>query len=134
MEKTLVKTAIYTFITSFLLLTVLIPRSIIITDANGLSSDSAKTYPEFFFMILEYSITITFIIVINVFLIKLFNYYEKLLLSLAIGIIIGLIIVLSGSPIRDSIITSVLIFICFLIPSSIIHYLRKKRSQDLDDN
>jgi hypothetical protein len=60
-------------------------------------------------------------------------YYEKVLLSLAIGIILGLIMVLSGSPIRDSIISGFVMFICYLIPGSIIHYLRKKRSQESDD-
>jgi UDP-N-acetylmuramyl pentapeptide phosphotransferase/UDP-N-acetylglucosamine-1-phosphate transferase len=60
-------------------------------------------------------------------------YYEKVLLSLAIGIIIGIIMVLSGNPIRDSIIIGFVFFICYLIPSSIIHYLRRKRSQELDD-
>jgi uncharacterized membrane protein YjjP (DUF1212 family) len=60
-------------------------------------------------------------------------YYEKVLLSLAIGIILGLIMVLSGSPIRDSIISAFVMFICYLIPGSIIHYLRKKRSQESDD-
>jgi hypothetical protein len=60
-------------------------------------------------------------------------YYVKIFYSIAIGIIVGLIMVLSGSQIRDSLITGIVIFICFIIPSSIIHYLRKKQSQDLDD-
>ncbi|WEG13269.1 branched-chain amino acid ABC transporter substrate-binding protein [Pullulanibacillus sp. KACC 23026] len=60
-------------------------------------------------------------------------YYEKVGMSLAIGLIIGLIMRLSGSPTRDSLITGSVIFICVLIPSSIIHYLRKKQSQDFDD-
>lgn len=60
-------------------------------------------------------------------------YYEKVLISLAIGIIICIIMWLSHNPIRDSIITGFVFFVCYLIPGSIIHYLRKKRSQDLDD-
>lgn len=60
-------------------------------------------------------------------------YYEKVLLSLAIGIIMGIIMVLSGNPIRDSIIIGFVFFICYLIPGSIFYYLRKKRSQDLDE-
>ena len=128
------KTAIYSFITSFLLLLVSIDRIEHVRDAAGMYSGVETSYPDYFFMIFRYSIRITFIIVINVFLIKLFNYYKQVLFSLAIGIIIGLIMLLSGSPIRDSIIPGVLMSICFLIPSSIIHFLRKKRSQDLDDD
>ena len=60
-------------------------------------------------------------------------YYGKVLISLAIGIIIGLIMVLSGNQIHNSVIIGAVIFVCFLTPSTIIHYLRKKQSQDLDD-
>jgi hypothetical protein len=61
-------------------------------------------------------------------------YYEKVLISLAIGIIMYIIMWLFRSSIRDSIITGFVFFVCFLIPGSLIHYLRKKRLQDLDDD
>lgn len=70
MERTLVKTAIYSFITSFSLLLVLIDRVRSTTDVNGMTSGVETSYPDFFFMILKYSIIITFIIVIFVFLFK----------------------------------------------------------------
>ena len=61
------------------------------------------------------------------------SYYVKLFYSLAIGMIVGLIMVLSGSQVQDALITGSVIFICFLISGSLMHYLRKKHSQDLDD-
>ncbi len=70
MEKTLVKTAIYSFITSFSLLLVLIQRVRYTTDVNGMGSVEETSYPDFFFMILKYSIMATFIIVIFMFLYK----------------------------------------------------------------
>lgn len=70
MERTLVKTAIYSFITSFSLLLVLIQRVRMTTDVNGMVSAEETPYPEFFFMIIKYSIIITFIMVIFVFLYK----------------------------------------------------------------
>ena len=73
MEKILLKTATYTFIISFSLLLVLIPRTELTTDVNGMSSSEAYTYPEYFLMLLRYSIIITFIGVISCFLIK---YYK----------------------------------------------------------
>ena len=70
MERTLVKTAIYSFIISFSLLLVLIPRETYTTDLNGMTSLEGTPYSEFFFMILKYSIIITFIMGIFVFLYK----------------------------------------------------------------
>ena len=70
MERTLVKTAIYSFIISFSLLLVLIPRERYTTDFNGMTSVAGTPYSEFFFMILKYSIIITFIMGIYVFLCK----------------------------------------------------------------
>ncbi|MED4402055.1 hypothetical protein [Metabacillus fastidiosus] len=70
MEKTLVKTAIYSFITSFSLLLVLIQRVRYTTDVSGMGSVEETSYPDFFFMILKYSIITTFIIVIFMFLYK----------------------------------------------------------------
>ncbi|MGM9926512.1 MAG: hypothetical protein ACI35P_01045 [Bacillus sp. (in: firmicutes)] len=74
MEKILVKTAIYTCIVSFSLLFVFVPRTWLTTDVNGMSSSAAYTYPEYFFMLARYSIMITFIVVIGLFLIK---YYKE---------------------------------------------------------
>lgn len=70
MERTLVKTAIYSFITSFSLMIVLIQRVRSTTDANGMVSSEETPYTEFFFMILKYSIIITFIMVILMFFYK----------------------------------------------------------------
>lgn len=63
---------------------------------------------------------------------KQMPYYQKVLMALAIGTIIGLIMVETGGTVRDSIITGVVIFVCFLVPYSILHYLRKKRSDDAE--
>ncbi|MDQ0229203.1 hypothetical protein J2S19_000453 [Metabacillus malikii] len=70
MERTLVKTAIYSFITSFSLMIVLIPRVRSTTDVNGVFSGEETPYTEFFFMILKNSIIITFIMVALIFLYK----------------------------------------------------------------
>ena len=69
-ERTLVRTAIYSFITAFSLLLIFIQRVRLTTDLGGMGSYEAKSYPDFFFMILRYSIIITFIMVIFVFLYK----------------------------------------------------------------
>ncbi|MGE8082050.1 hypothetical protein [Peribacillus loiseleuriae] len=71
MERTLVKTAIYSFITSFSALLVLIDRTGISEDFNEVGSSWATPYPDFFFMILKYSIIISIIIVISVYFIKM---------------------------------------------------------------
>lgn len=76
-EKTLVKTAIYTFITSFLLLIVLIPRTRVTQDASGAWSSEGYTYPDFFFMILKYSIVLAFVSIIIVILIKLLKKHKR---------------------------------------------------------
>lgn len=68
-ERTLVKTAIYSFIISFSLL-VLIPRERYTTDLNGMTSVEVTPYSEFFFMNLKYSIIITLIMGISIVLYK----------------------------------------------------------------
>ena len=73
MEKTLVKTAIYSFIISFSALLVLVDRTGTSEDVNGVHSGWEIPYPDYLFKILEYSITITFIMVIIVSLIKWFK-------------------------------------------------------------
>ncbi|MEH6945015.1 hypothetical protein [Bacillus sp. JJ722] len=76
MEKILVKTAIYTFLVSFSLLLVSLDRERVTQDAAGNYSSEAYTYPEYFLMLLRYSIIITFILVIVVFLIKLYKKFK----------------------------------------------------------
>lgn len=49
MEKTLVKTAIYSFITSFSLMIVLIQRVRSTTDVNGMVLGEEIPYPGFFY-------------------------------------------------------------------------------------
>lgn len=73
MERTLVKTAVYSFITSFSLLLVFKQRVRLTTDINGMSSYEETSYPDFFLMLLRYSIIITFSMVILVFLYKRFK-------------------------------------------------------------
>ena len=75
-EKTLIKTAIYSFIISFSALLVLVDREGTSEDVNGMISGWEIPYRDFFFMILEYSIMITFIIVIIVSLIKWFKKHK----------------------------------------------------------
>ncbi|MDQ0229160.1 hypothetical protein J2S19_000410 [Metabacillus malikii] len=70
MERTLIKTAIYSFITSFSLMIVLIQRVKSTTDANGMVSGEEIPYPEFFYMILKNSIIITIVMVVIIFLYK----------------------------------------------------------------
>lgn len=72
-EKILIKTAIYSFIISFSALLVLVDRNGTSEDVNGMISGWEIPYRDFFFMILEYSIMITFIMVIIVSLIKWFK-------------------------------------------------------------
>ncbi|MFS0881847.1 hypothetical protein CHH83_26360 [Bacillus sp. 7586-K] len=70
MERLLVKTAIYSFITSYLVLLAFIDRVRMTTDVNGMNSAEEIPYPDFFLMNLKYSIMITFSIVMIVFLYK----------------------------------------------------------------
>lgn len=72
-EKTLIKTAIYLFILSFSALLVLVDRNGTSKDVNGMISGWEIPYRDFFFMILEYSIIVTFIMIIIVYLIKRFK-------------------------------------------------------------
>jgi hypothetical protein len=75
-EKTLIKTAIYSFIISFSALLVLVDRTGVSEDVNGMHSGWEIPYPDYFFMILKYSITITFIMVIIVSFIKWFKKHK----------------------------------------------------------
>ncbi|VDG96906.1 Uncharacterised protein [Lysinibacillus sphaericus] len=73
MEKFLVKTGVYTFIISFLLLFVVIPREKNTTDLNGMSSVVETSYPEFFFNLACYSIIISIIAVVVMYFVKFRN-------------------------------------------------------------
>jgi drug/metabolite transporter (DMT)-like permease len=57
-------------------------------------------------------------------------FYAKILFALAIGIVIFLIMIFSGSSRNDSVITGIVFSVSFIIPYSISHYLRKKRNDD----
>ncbi|ARK32638.1 hypothetical protein [Halalkalibacter krulwichiae] len=70
MERTLVKTAIYSFILSFSMLLLFIDRVQTVQDATGAYSGVARTYPDYFLMLVRSSIAITLCVVIVVFLVK----------------------------------------------------------------
>ena|SRR5690625_57 len=61
------------------------------------------------------------------------QYFHVVLRSLALGIIFGLIIKLGPEGTTNSgLIVGSVFFICSLIPFSIVHILRKKRSEDVE--
>lgn len=70
MEKFLVKTGIYSFVISFLLLFILIPREESTTDLNGMSSFTETSYTDFFFNLARYSVIISIISVVVVYFVK----------------------------------------------------------------
>lgn len=73
MKKILVKTGIYSFIVSFLLLFVLMDRGYNSTDVSGLTSSVVISYPDFLFMITRNSIIISIFVVILVYAIQRFK-------------------------------------------------------------
>ncbi|MFL0366234.1 hypothetical protein ACH0BF_24970 [Pseudobacillus sp. 179-B 2D1 NHS] len=77
MERTLVKTAIYSFIISFSALLIIMDRTDTSEDADGMTSTWEIPYPDYFFMILQDSIKITFAVIGIAFLIKLFRRNKK---------------------------------------------------------
>ncbi len=64
------KTAVYSFIISFLLQFVLIPRTKSTTDVNGMTSFVEASYPDFFFSLACYSILASLIIVVVMYFVK----------------------------------------------------------------
>ncbi|MFS0781303.1 hypothetical protein [Bacillus sp. 1P06AnD] len=70
MEKLLVKTALYTFVVSFSIMLVLVDRVRVTKDVTGMYSSEAYTYPDYFFMLIRYSLILTFIAVLIVILKK----------------------------------------------------------------
>lgn len=73
MEKLIVKTSIYTFTLTLALLLVFIPRVKMTTDVNGIGSSFEYTYPEYFILLLRFSIIVTFIVVISLVVFKYFK-------------------------------------------------------------
>ncbi|KOP81343.1 hypothetical protein ACFFHH_15160 [Cytobacillus solani] len=73
MEKNLIKVSIYSFITSFLVLFFLLDRTKSTKDTNGITSSEVISYPDYFFMILKYSVGITIGAVIIALIIKSLN-------------------------------------------------------------
>lgn len=67
MERTLVKTAIYSFIISFSLLLIFMQKDKYTTDFDGIGTLVGTSYPDFFFMILRYSIIFAYVMVVIIF-------------------------------------------------------------------
>ena len=76
MERILVKTAIYTFLISFSLFLLSLDRERVTKDVVGNYSSVVITYPEYFLMLLRYSIILTIISVLIVCLIKLYPRFK----------------------------------------------------------
>jgi hypothetical protein len=70
MERKLVKSAIYTFITSFCLLLAFLDQTPTVQTAEGMYTTMHIEFGEFFLMIVQYSIRITLVVVLLVFLIE----------------------------------------------------------------
>ncbi|MFD3449383.1 hypothetical protein ACFDTO_32925 [Microbacteriaceae bacterium 4G12] len=63
------------------------------------------------------------------------SYTRMLLIITAISIVLGFLTTISPeSGLKDGIIIGIVIFVCTLAPYSYTYYLRKKRSEDLDDD
>ncbi|GIP34712.1 branched-chain amino acid ABC transporter substrate-binding protein [Paenibacillus sp. J2TS4] len=61
------------------------------------------------------------------------SYVQKIILALAIGVIFGLITYLSpGGTLEQALIIGGVLSACFLLSYSVVHYLRKQRSEDDD--
>jgi hypothetical protein len=64
MEKIIVKTGIYSFISTFFLLVAFMKRVETTTDVDGMTSSIVTPYAEFFFTIFRYSVITSIIAVI----------------------------------------------------------------------
>lgn len=73
MEKILVKTGIYSFVSSFFLLVIFLKREVDTIDVDGMTSFTVIPYPEFFFTIFRYSVITTVIAVVLVVVFLLTN-------------------------------------------------------------
>ncbi|OCA92575.1 hypothetical protein [Pseudobacillus wudalianchiensis] len=76
-KKVLVKTGTYSFIISFLALLIILDRTETSENADGMTSTWEISYADYFFMILQRSIKITFAAIVVAFLIKLFIRNKK---------------------------------------------------------
>lgn len=66
--------------------------------------------------------------------IKPSSFYKGLSVILGINFVIGLLVYLSPeSSLKDSIAIGIALFLCMLAPYSYIHYLRKKKLEDEED-
>lgn len=66
MEKILVKTGLYSFIGSFILLIIFMKREENTIDVDGFTTLIVTPYPEFFFTIFRYSVIASVIAIILV--------------------------------------------------------------------
>ena len=73
MKKTIIKTAIYSFIISFMLLILSSPKTKNVKDVNGIFSTVEVSFRENIFNTLIYSLIITIILVVVTFLVKKFK-------------------------------------------------------------
>lgn len=71
MERKLVKGAIYTFITSFSLFLAFLDQTPTVKTAEGFYTSIHIELGDFFLMIIKYSIRVTFVVVILLFLIEI---------------------------------------------------------------
>lgn len=58
------------------------------------------------------------------------TYYRTVIIIALVGFVVGLLQQFYSGNIRDAIIVGGVVFICFLVPFTFAHYLRKKRSED----
>lgn len=73
MEKTLVKTGVYTFIITVMTLVVFMKREISTTDFDGYSSYEVIPYAEYFFTIFRYSIIVSVVATVTTLLYLMAN-------------------------------------------------------------
>ena len=62
-------------------------------------------------------------------------YYKNVILSMGVGVIFSVITILTPEgTIRDAVIIGGVMFLCFLVPFTVVYYLRKKRSDENNDD
>lgn len=77
MKKNIMKTSIYTFIVTMAILLVFIPRTKMTTDLHGIGSAFEYTYPEYFLMLLKYSIIFSCIVTIIFYIFISYRSYKR---------------------------------------------------------
>lgn len=73
MERKLVKSAIYTFIVSFCIFLAFLDQNPTVPTTDGMFTSIHIELGDFFLMIVKYSIRITLVVVLIVFLIEIFK-------------------------------------------------------------